>query len=90
MSTRDDRLCTDLRQALRTARAAADARFLEHAHALVRALCSTIELRAAVLNAGRSSPKRASRAAALIIAADADAVGWRADACDLLDEVDDR
>lgn len=86
MNTRDDRLCTQLHDALSTARRAADARFVEHAHALVRALCSTIELRAAVLNVARSSPALAPRAAAIMLDADADRVGWRADACDLLDE----
>ena len=88
MSIRDDRLCTDLRDALRTADAADDTHFAEHAHALVRALCSTIALRAAVLRAGRRSPALARRAAAIIAASDADQVGWRADACDLLDEVE--
>lgn len=82
----DDPPCTTLRDALRTARAAADIRYLDHARALIRALCSTIELRAEVLDLGRSRPAFAARAAAIISAADADAVSWRADACDLLDE----
>ena len=90
MTTRDDRLCSHLRDALSTARSAADGGFVGHAHALVRALCSTIELRADVLNASRRSPTLAPRAAEIILAADADLVGWRADACDLLDEADRR
>lgn len=90
MTTRDDRLCTDLRDALCTARAAADGSFVEHAHALMRALCSTIELRAAVLNTARRSPTLAPWAAAIILASDADAIGWRAEACDLLDAADRR
>ena len=90
MTTRDDRLCSHLRDALSTARAAADGGFVEHAHALVEALCSTIELRAGVLNAGRRSPSLAPRVGAIIRAADADLVGWRADACDLLDEAERR
>lgn len=86
MTTRDDRLCSQLRDALSTARSAADGGFVEHTHALVRALCSTIELRAAVLTTARRSPALAQSAAAIILAADADAIGWRAEACDLLDE----
>jgi len=90
MNTRDDRPCTHLRDALSTARSAADARYVEHAHALVRALCSTIELRAAVLNTARRSPTLAPRAAAIMLVSDADLVGWRAEACDLLDEAERR
>ena len=90
MSDQDDTLCADLRHALRAACAGADIRFLEHARALIRALCSTIDLRAAVMRAGGSSPRLASRAAAIIMAANADVVGWRADACDLIDEAEKR
>lgn len=85
MTSRDDRLCNHLRDALSTARSAADGGFVEHSHALVRALCSTIELRADMLNAARRSPTLAPRVGAIMLAADADLVGWRADACDLLD-----
>lgn len=86
----DDQLCTTLRDALRTARTAADTRYLDHARWLIRALCSTIELRAEVLHLARTRPNLAHRATAIITAADADAVSWRADACDLLDEADKR
>lgn len=89
MPDHDDQLCTTLRDALRTARTAADARFLDHARWLIRALCSTIELRARLLHLARTRPAFAHRATAIITAADADALSWRADACDLLDDADE-
>lgn len=60
MTAQDDHLCDHLHDALRTAWSAVDARFVEYAHALLEALCATIELRAVVLNEARRSPPQGS------------------------------